>query len=100
MNPNRSLVKTYFEEGKSATEIFRLLKNQGVKRPFVYYWCKRFREGGSINDAKKSGRPRSVRTKKLIKVVCDRIRRNPERRCRKLVTELNVSRISISRLSH
>jgi len=100
MKAYRLLIKKHFLEGKSAPEILKLLKHHGVKKGFVGYWVKRFREGGSIEDAKRSGRPRTVRTKNLIKAVRERIRRNPERSCRKLSRELNASKSTMHRLVH
>lgn len=98
MNSYRVLVKNCYEQGKSPPEIFRLLKDHGIKLRFVQYWCKRFREHGGVEDAKRSGRPRSVRTKQLVKTVRDRVRRNPERRCRRLSQELKVSTTSMHRV--
>ena len=46
----------------------------------------------------RSGRPKSVTTPRLKKVVMDRIRRNPRRSLRKMAVELKVSRGSLQNL--
>uniref|UniRef100_A0A914CDJ0 Transposase Tc1-like domain-containing protein n=1 Tax=Acrobeloides nanus TaxID=290746 RepID=A0A914CDJ0_9BILA len=43
----------------------------------------------------RSGRPRTSRTLRLIKVVRERIRRNPRRSMRKMVKELRISEGSV-----
>lgn len=98
MKEHRVLVKSYFDQGKSAPEIFSLVKGIGIKQRFVQYWVKRLRENGGIEDAKRCGRTRTVRTKSMVKTVRDRIRRNPERRSRELAVKLNTSKSSMHRL--
>ncbi|KAI6659792.1 hypothetical protein LOD99_10647 [Oopsacas minuta] len=45
-----------------------------------------------------AGRPRSVTTQRLKKVLRERIRRNPRRSMRKMASELKISRRSIGRV--
>lgn len=61
---------------------------------------KRFYETGELNDRKKIGRPRIVRTPEKIKAVRERIRRNPARSERKLAHEFNTSSTTIHCLLH
>ena len=46
----------------------------------------------------RSGRPKSVRTPRLKKIVMDRIRRNPKRSVRKMASEFKVSLGSMQNL--
>lgn len=98
MEDRRNLVKKYFNEGKLPAQIFKMLRKTGVSESFVKYTIKRLRETGSIKNRPKSGRPRSARTKKLIKAVRERIRRNPERSARKLAADFQVSNTTMRRV--
>ena len=81
--------------GESAGGIFKALKTGGVKRDFIYRTIKRYRETSSVEDRKRSGRPRSVRTKTLLKAVKQRLRRNPGQSVRKLAAGLKISNGSV-----
>ena len=79
-------------------EILKLLNLPKCQRKFVYRTIRRFNETGGIWDKPRSGRPCTVTTPKLVKVVRERIRRNPRRPMRKMASELKVSRRSIQRV--
>lgn len=98
MESQRKLVEKYFHEGKSGATIFKELQKFGVSKTFVYYNIERLRGTGSIKDRPKSGRKRTVRTKKLIKAVRERIRRNPERSANKLASDMGKSRTTMQRI--
>jgi transposase len=95
MSQNRQIVKAYFESGKSRGDIFKEVKFLGIKRDFVYRTVKRLTETGSVDDKPRTGRPRTVRTKRLVKVVRERIRRNCQLSGREIAKGLKVNRESI-----
>lgn len=95
MKQFRDSVINKFLNGERPGRIFKALKSLGVKRDFVYKTIKRYKDTSSLNDRKRSGRPRSVRTKSVIKAVRERIRRKPGRSIRKLVADLDIKRGSI-----
>lgn len=94
----RFLIKKHLDEGTSAANIVRLLAPHGVLKNFVYSTIRRLRETGSLEDRLRSGRPRTVRTKKRIRRIRAKIRRNPGRSQRKLAAEEGTSRRSIQRI--
>jgi hypothetical protein len=77
--------------------IFKQLKPLGHTIWSVRRAIKRFRETGGIADQKKSGRPRSVRTKAMIKKVYMRVRRNAQIKPRRMAAQLGVSDSSARR---
>lgn len=84
--------------GKKPMEIFKLIKCLGASRNFVYYTLRRYRETSSIDDRQRSGRPRSIRTPANIKLIRERVRRNPCRTQKKMALQANISRISVNRI--
>ena len=58
-------------------EIMEFLKLPGTKRKFVYRTIQRYFDTVSVQDRERSGRPCSIRTPQLKKVVPERILRNP-----------------------
>lgn len=79
-------------------QVFSEIQSLGCSRNFVYYTIKRYKETGSLEDRGRCGRPRSVRTPANIKVIRERIRRNPCRTQKKLALQTNISRISVNRI--
>jgi len=73
MEAVRKLVEKYARQGKSGAEIFKLLANTGVSRGFVYYNIKKIHQVGSTENRPRTGRPRTVRRKRVIKTVHERI---------------------------
>jgi inhibitor of nuclear factor kappa-B kinase subunit alpha len=98
MNDKRSVVKFYYEQNFSPSEIFELLENNGFNRMFIHRTIKRLNETGSVADRKRSRRPRSARTVRRIKAVQARVRRNPRRSQRKLAPQMGTSRRTIQRI--
>ncbi|XP_076044978.1 uncharacterized protein LOC143027553 [Oratosquilla oratoria] len=78
--------------GKTNSEIIKLLK---VAKSTVYHVVNRFKELGTSEDRRRSGRPRTARTKKVVNAVRERMRRNPKRSIRKLAKDMNVSNTSM-----
>ncbi|KAI6647739.1 hypothetical protein LOD99_8580 [Oopsacas minuta] len=65
------------------------------RRKFVYRKILRYKQTRGVKDKTRSGRPSSVTTPRLVKMVRERIRRNPRRSMRKMAVDLQVSRHSI-----
>lgn len=95
---HRQPVIALHTSGHSASDIFRLLKPLGISLRFVYRTLQRYRETKDTQDRPRTGRPRTVRTPKLIKAVANRIRRNPLRKQKIMAREMGVSARSMSRV--
>lgn len=89
---NRVAVIALHKCDKSVTEIYNLLKKLKINKTFIYRTIERYNETFSVSDRKKSGRPRTVRTPKIIKAVKERIRRNPLRKQKILARGLKISK--------
>jgi inhibitor of nuclear factor kappa-B kinase subunit alpha len=94
----RAAVVSLHLEGKTSKQISNLLKKQKVNRKFIYRTVKRYKETKSIEDRKRSGRPVTVCTKRMVNIVRLRIRRNPRQSMRNLAKKLNVKKTSLHRL--
>lgn len=92
MEAKRLMVKQLFDRGFSAGKIFMQLKTLGFNRTFIYRTINRLLDTNSCKDRPRSGRPRTVRTKKCIKRIREKIRRNPQRSANKMAAEENMSR--------
>lgn len=91
----RETIIRKFCNGDSPGAIFKALKPLGIKRNLVYTTIKRYKETSSIEDRKRSGRPRSARTDTVVKIVRERLRRKKHRSIRKLAADLKISRGSV-----
>ncbi|KAI6648699.1 MhmaT1 transposase [Oopsacas minuta] len=98
MESERSAIIELHMAGKSPSEILKLLNNAKGRRAFIYRTINRYKETGDTVDKPRSGRPYSVTTSALKKVVRERIRRNPHRSMRKMALELNISRRAIQKV--
>jgi len=98
MNEKRSIGKFYHEQNFRPAQILQRLKNAGINRKFIFRTIKRLNETGSVDDRKRSGQCRSVRTPRRIKAVRARVRRNPRQSQRKLTTQIGASRSTIQRI--
>lgn len=78
MNDMRSIVIFYHGQN-FPVQIFNRLENDGFSQLFIRRTIKRLKKTGSVDDRKRSGRPRSVRTPRRIKAIQARMRRNPRR---------------------
>ena len=83
MEKERSAIVELFQKGKKQKEIMKLLKIPQTRRNFVIRTIKRFNETGGVMDRAKTGRPVSITTVKMRKVVRSRVWRNPQRSIRK-----------------
>jgi transposase len=98
MDPDRLVIKKFFDCGFSTARICQEVKALGINRMKVYRTVRRLKETGSIKDRPRSGRPRTVRTRERKKRIREKIRRNPRRSARKLASEEGVSDRSMRRL--
>ncbi|QQP54502.1 Putative DD37D maT transposase, partial [Caligus rogercresseyi] len=91
MEKREAIVKLYQKE-HSCRAIVEALKPMKVSKSNVSYTIQRFKETNSFADRPKSGRPRSVRTKKLVEATRIKIHRNNKRSIRKMALEVGVNR--------
>ncbi|KAI6659646.1 hypothetical protein LOD99_14569 [Oopsacas minuta] len=99
MEKERSAIVELFQKGKKQKEIMKLLKIPQTRRNFVIRTIKRFNETGAVMDRARTGRPVSITTVKMRKVVRSRVLRNPQRSIRKMAKELKISVDLFKRLS-
>ena len=85
---------------KKNHQILKELSGAKLNETFILRNIKLFRDSGDVKRRKGSGRKRSVRTSALVKVVNERIRRNPEHSVRKLDQHLEISETSALRIIH
>ena len=98
MEKERTGIIELFKAGRTHAEIMKSLRFPGSRRKFVYRTIRRYKETGGAVDRARSGRPRTVRTPQLKKVVRERIRRNPRRSMRKMALDLKISDFSIRKV--
>ena len=98
MDAKRELVLNLHLKGFKQIYIYRALKKFDINLKFVHRTVKRYNTTGTIKIKQKTGRKRSVRTKRLVKLVRDKIRRNPERSARCLAQDHNISRTTMRRV--
>ncbi|QQP48832.1 Transposase, partial [Caligus rogercresseyi] len=91
MEKREAIVKLY-QKGHSCRVIVEALKPMKVSKSNISYTIQRFKETNSFADRPKSGRPRSVRTKKLVEATRIKIHRNNKRSIRKMALEVGVNR--------
>ena len=87
----REFVIEQHRKKKTRSEILKMGKNLNLNAMFIKKILDRYPEAKDVNDRPRQGRPRSQRTKKLIKAVSEKIRRNPKSSIRQLAKEHNTS---------
>jgi transposase len=95
---NRIAVIALYKVGMEPSHIFETLKKLEISRMFVYRTIQRYTGTSSIDDSKRSGRPRSVRTIQAVNAVRARIRRNPIRKQKILSREMKIPPRTLSRI--
>ena len=80
------------------TRLQKKLAGLKVSESKVYRVCRRLKQGQAVDNRHQSGRRRYVRTAAVIKRASERIRRNPQRSCRKLGAQLKLSAKSMHRI--
>ena len=98
MESDRCSVIKLFQSGHTQSDILKILKMPLGRRMFVYRTIKRFKETGSTGDRVRSGRPKSIVTKKVAKAVREQIQRNPRLSVRKMASVMKISRGSLQRV--
>jgi transposase len=97
-NDVRDLVISHSESGKKAPEIAKMLVGK-VHRSTVDRWIQRYKQSGSIGVQKKSGRPRTARTKRLINLVNKRLNSKiPRKSLRTMAKDFNTSLWTVRRV--
>lgn len=91
----RVLVLQKYTDGKTVMQITRELK---IPQSTVSNILKTYKNLNDVSDKVRSGRPCSARSKKNIKIVRERIRRNPRRSMRKMGRDLKIDEKSIRNL--
>ena len=81
--------------GRANSKINQLVK---VVKLTVYHIVKIFKELGTSEDRPRSGRPRTARSKKMIKAVQERVRKNMKRSTRQITKDMNVNVTSMRRV--
>src|SRR5690349_15730433 len=94
-HPLRSGVISLSQSGESVTSIARRLR---MHHGTVSKAVKRFQETGTFEDRPRAGRPRTVTTNRVVKVIRERIRRNPKLSQARASAELGISRRSFGRI--
>lgn len=84
--------------GHSPKTIFNLLQMLEITKRFVYRTIKRYNESSSVDDKKRTGRPRSVRTPGVIKAIQARIARNPVRKQKLMALEMGLTRSTVKKV--
>lgn len=64
----------------------------------MYRTVKLFEDTGDVNDRKRSGRPRAVRTPQVINAVRSRIARKPVRKQKIMAQEMSIAPRTMSRI--
>ena len=91
------VIEEYCKKKLPPSEIFQLMK-EVVSHRGVYKAMKRFKDTGTCAPRIRSDSERTVRTKKLIKKVREKLRRNPARSARQLAKDYSVSVSSMQRI--
>lgn len=84
--------------GESSRNIAKALKSMNVSKSTVSYTIRRYKETLSVKNRTIPGRPRSVRTKALVKATRSKISRNGKRSMRKMASEAGVKRESMRKI--
>ena len=73
MDRERAVIIKLFSKGKRPGEILKMLQICKSRSEIVYRNIQRYNKTGDINDMPRNGRPKSVRTLRLKKIVMNRI---------------------------
>ncbi|CAH2091706.1 unnamed protein product [Euphydryas editha] len=95
---NRIAVIALHKVGMELSVIFQTHQKLGFIRMFVYRTINRNNNTWSVEDQKRSGRPRAVRTTKPVNAVKVRIHQNPIRNQKILSREMKIPARTLSRI--
>ena len=94
MSDKSDAIEVLHKSGKTASEIFKILKPT-VSRSGVYKVIKRFKMTGSYSSRVRSTPPRPVRTKKLVNAIRMKLRLNPRRSVWGIAKAMNISHTTV-----
>ena len=96
----RKLIRSHYDDGKSGLEIYQAF-NKTVSKSTINLWLRILKSKNTIEAVKPTGRPRSVRTKKLIRIVKKKVknRKNPKL-VRFIAREVDCTQTTIRRVIH
>ena len=97
MTENRAAIVALHRAGKSNSDIAKTLS---IRRSTVWKALKRFNQRGDLSDRLRSSRPRSQRSKPMIKRIREKIRRNSKRSIRRLAKTSEMNTRTMRRLVH
>lgn len=69
-----------------------------IPRTTVFNNLKRFKETGTMDDRPRSGRPKTATSNRIVKVIREKIRRDPRRSMRKMAADAGISEKSVRRI--
>ena len=106
LEERRKFIQIYYQNGNSFSKSIKQLKNQQQKDPSVKLisdqayrnLIKKFESANSLEDAKRSGRPKSARTEENIEAVKISVEADPTQSTRKRSSQLNINHRSLSRI--
>ncbi|XP_047138961.1 uncharacterized protein LOC124814903 [Hydra vulgaris] len=98
LNPIRELIISLHKKNLSQADIWRRLNDIKVSKSLISRTISRYKTTGQTIPAKTRKRKRVKRTPAIIKVVRERLRRNPARSGRQLAKELNMSYTSMQKV--
>ena len=86
----RKVVETYFHNGQSASQIWKLVKDLRKSRATVYRLVKKYQNGGSSDRKLGSGGELSNKNRSAKRKIADRLRRNPAQSVRKIARKIGI----------
>jgi transposase len=100
MQSTRNLILKLHLQGQRNVDIWNRLKPLKINKRFIERTLQRYKNTGTVDCKKKPGKKRSVRTSGTIKIIRERIRRNPATSARKLARNLNIPKTTVLRVLH
>ena len=97
-----SAVKHYYMSNNNAAEASRRLSAEykivNVQGRNIKSLVAKFELTGSVADAAKSGRPRTVSTEEMSNAICDSLTQSPQKSTRRLSAEFGISHVTVYKL--
>ncbi|VDO88391.1 unnamed protein product [Haemonchus placei] len=96
-SPDRSAIVRLHKAGRPPATI---AKHLGIHRSVVYCPVQRYRDLGGLQDRRRSGRPRTARTPKVVAADRKQIASNATRSISTMARDMGISRNSMERVAH